>query len=514
MTPIIKNELSKMSKCNIEDTEFHAYQISQILRGRPWKPAKNKLMDWLPGYLKDWLHGDTDRRLSLFLIHRLIKQIDNFPQKRLLKRAVYHILLEQIAFAKSGANANFDAIELSLALSIIDSNQVSPRIIDSAVNILNSSLENGGTWALTQHTMHLANRPIACSSFEALSELLRSNIVQNPLEQFNTAIDAHLSWLYEQSYGDFPWLVSDIHSRKPQHETWFNCVVIDFLLDLKKLATKKRINYLMAKYSARDSDTNFSLSSMLNVLSKPYIDTIKKEIVTPAKSLKIGEKLRCCTVVLFGLPGTAKTTFAEVVAKETNWPYVELGVADFLRDGFDKVFGTADQIFSDLAEMQKVVILLDEVESVFESRTREDIDVRQRFLTSALLPPLLKLRSRARSILFIATNYIRSLDPAILRPGRIDFIIGVPPPNEQQRAKILINNVGLNPAIAKAVSKQLENAVPREILSIKKSLARIKGQITVEKIMDDWKSRRKTIQLNSTDVQGFNRDVKEFERLD
>ena len=51
------------------------------------------------------------------------------------------------------------------------------------------------------------------------------------------------------------------------------------------------------------------------------------------------------SMILYGLPGTAKTTLAKKIAFDLNWPFLEIGQRDFLREGSDKIDAQADRIF-------------------------------------------------------------------------------------------------------------------------------------------------------------------------
>lgn len=146
------------------------------------------------------------------------------------------------------------------------------------------------------------------------------------------------------------------------------------------------------------------------------------------------------SVVLFGPPGTSKTSLAKAVANQLSWWLVQLSPADFLEGGADNVESRAKRIFDYLSQMEQVVVLFDEVDRLLLDRTSDAYgrlgDV-FKFMTPSMLPKLEQLRSRPGIRIVIATNFGWTLDPAITRPGRIDLRLLVGPPNAPARREIL-----------------------------------------------------------------------------
>jgi SpoVK/Ycf46/Vps4 family AAA+-type ATPase len=139
-------------------------------------------------------------------------------------------------------------------------------------------------------------------------------------------------------------------------------------------------------------------------------------------------------VVLFGPPGTGKTTFARGVASRLGWPFVEIfpsrlaagpnGLAHALRD-----------VFGRLADLERVVVFLDEVEEIAPIRGGVPTSPAHG-VTNELLKLIPAFRERDTRLLVAATNSIRSMDSAFLRPGRFDYLIPVGPPDALARAAL------------------------------------------------------------------------------
>lgn len=141
-------------------------------------------------------------------------------------------------------------------------------------------------------------------------------------------------------------------------------------------------------------------------------------------------------IILFGPPGTGKTTFAKGVASRLRWPFVELFPSRLAVDGGEAA--ALREFFTNILEIDEVVLFIDEVEEI--AATRDG-----RLVTHAVTNELLKLipvfRDRPRHLLICATNAIHSLDPAFIRPGRFDYVLPVGPPDEAARAAIWRNYV-------------------------------------------------------------------------
>jgi len=151
-------------------------------------------------------------------------------------------------------------------------------------------------------------------------------------------------------------------------------------------------------------------------------------------------KERKYSVLLYGPPGTGKSTFAQFISWKLGWPLLSLAPSDFLAGGADKVEQRAKSLFRALNELSETVILFDEIDRLVLDRDsasyEKQSDVFQ-FMTPSMLPKIQKLRNKQRCVFVIATNYVERIDPAIIRPGRIDLKLAVMPPDLEARKRYL-----------------------------------------------------------------------------
>jgi SpoVK/Ycf46/Vps4 family AAA+-type ATPase len=118
--------------------------------------------------------------------------------------------------------------------------------------------------------------------------------------------------------------------------------------------------------------------------------------------------------VLFGPPGTGKTTFARAVASRLSWPFVELFPSRLAASEGGLAAGLSN-VFTQLGNLDKVVVFIDEVEEIATARQSGATAVG---IVNELLKALVAFRERSGRLLVCATNSVRALDSAFLRHGR------------------------------------------------------------------------------------------------
>ncbi|EMR08109.1 26S protease regulatory subunit 6A [Pneumocystis murina B123] len=143
--------------------------------------------------------------------------------------------------------------------------------------------------------------------------------------------------------------------------------------------------------------------------------------------------------LMYGPPGTGKTLLARACAAQTNATFLKLAapqlVQMFIGDGAKLV----RDAFSLAKEKAPAIIFIDELDAIgtkrFDSDKSGDREVQRTMLE--LLNQLDGFSSDERVKVLAATNRVDTLDPALLRSGRLDRKIEFPLPNEEARAGIL-----------------------------------------------------------------------------
>lgn len=144
-------------------------------------------------------------------------------------------------------------------------------------------------------------------------------------------------------------------------------------------------------------------------------------------------------ILLFGPPGTGKTAFAQGIAGRLGWGFVEVNPGDV---GPDMLLSQPMQLkrfFDELVRLSETVIFFDEFE--FLALRPERASSAERQLASEMLRQIPRFREGELRLLVCATNHIDALTPALLRPGRFDYILPVGPLDREGRRAVFTRHL-------------------------------------------------------------------------
>lgn len=175
--------------------------------------------------------------------------------------------------------------------------------------------------------------------------------------------------------------------------------------------------------------------------TQPPKQLVNKRIILPLTEVELAQKHGVVpprTIIFFGPPGTGKTHFVKAIAGILQWWYIEVSPSDLLVDGEERLGANLKKVMQKTRKLDEAVIFIDEFEEIAGSRdnaSRMEKSVTNEFLKQV---PLLK-RQPGKTLLVCATNYIRQLDAALLRPGRFDCIIPVGGLDDDGRKTIFLH---------------------------------------------------------------------------
>lgn len=143
-------------------------------------------------------------------------------------------------------------------------------------------------------------------------------------------------------------------------------------------------------------------------------------------------------VLLFGPPGTGKTMLAKAVAHHTTAAFIRVVGSEFVQKYLGEGPRMVRDVFRLARENSPAIVFIDEVDSIatkrFDAQTGADREV-QRILLE-LLNQMDGFDQSTNVKVIMATNRWDTLDPALLRPGRLDRKIEFPLPDRRQKRLI------------------------------------------------------------------------------
>lgn len=173
------------------------------------------------------------------------------------------------------------------------------------------------------------------------------------------------------------------------------------------------------------------------------IQEIKEVIELPIKHPELFEALGVAQpkgVLLYGPPGTGKTLLARAVAHHTDCTFIRVSGSELVQKYIGEGSRMVRELFVMAREAAPTIIFMDEIDSIGTARTQSgsaggDSEVQRTMLE--LLAQLDGFEATQNIKMIMATNRIDILDPALLRPGRIDRKIEFPNPTASSRSDIL-----------------------------------------------------------------------------
>ena len=142
-------------------------------------------------------------------------------------------------------------------------------------------------------------------------------------------------------------------------------------------------------------------------------------------------------ILLYGPPGTGKTLLAKAVATESEANFISVKGPEFLSKWVGESEKAVRETFRKARQAAPCVVFLDEIDAIAPVRGRSsDSGVTERVI-SQILTEMDGLESLHNVVVIAATNRPDIIDPALLRPGRFDRLVFIPPPSLEARKEIL-----------------------------------------------------------------------------
>ena len=166
-------------------------------------------------------------------------------------------------------------------------------------------------------------------------------------------------------------------------------------------------------------------------------------------------------IVLFGAPGTGKTLIAKAIANEAKANFITIKGPELISKWVGESEKAVREVFKKAKQSSPSIVFLDEFESIAGMRRASDgagSDVMNR-VVNQLLSSMDGVESMEGVIVVAATNRPEMIDPALLRSGRFERVLHIPPPDAKSIHEILKIHTDKMP-LGKFKLSDLESKLP------------------------------------------------------
>lgn len=238
----------------------------------------------------------------------------------------------------------------------------------------------------------------------------------------------------------------------------------------------------------------------------------RKHGVSPPKAL-----------LLFGPPGTGKTSFARGIASKLGWDFIEVSPSQLICEGLDKQALWLRTIFGELQGLDKALIFFDEFEQL--ALRPDQASPVERMVSSEMLRQLPRFQTQEGILLICATNNIKVINPALLRVGRFDYVLPVGIMDAKARQEVFalyLKHMNTGEIDLEMIARRAERYTPADVQAICANAARyaFEKEATVgndykvgtEDLLQALEHHRVTI--SEEDLRRFQEDIDQFCRAD
>jgi ATPase family protein associated with various cellular activities (AAA) len=275
----------------------------------------------------------------------------------------------------------------------------------------------------------------------------------DPLKHFQPSVDIiqeAIDWINKNERVEYPYRINGHHHqgvsidtysgwRSPilfnpnsHPECWSTSQVFDFLLSLNSILEKNLRKELINKFDTKEFNERTNRNKFFERLDSTFYSkgkekSLKKTIFELILKPRRDRERRLIDLpnafFLYGPPGTGKTKLTKDIASFLGWSFVLVDTATLLKQGVDKFAESISSVFSYLNDLDKTVVLFDEIDEFIKDRKEYKGSTENRMLTNTFLTKLNGLKENRNIIYFISTNHMDEVDSAIKREGRFDCIL-------------------------------------------------------------------------------------------
>jgi transitional endoplasmic reticulum ATPase len=182
-------------------------------------------------------------------------------------------------------------------------------------------------------------------------------------------------------------------------------------------------------------ETGFSEIGGHSDIKRILTETVKDPLYHPAVYAKANTR-PAKGILLTGEPGTGKTLLARAVAKEAEVNFIAISGPELLSKYIGESERGIREVFKKARQAAPCILFFDEIESLVPKRGNMMGDQVTERIVTQFLTEMDGIEELKGVMVLGSTNRPDLIDPAILRPGRFDFVLELPPPDLQAREEI------------------------------------------------------------------------------
>jgi len=206
-------------------------------------------------------------------------------------------------------------------------------------------------------------------------------------------------------------------------------------------------------------------------------------------------------ILLYGPPGTGKTLMAKAAAHESEANFISIKGPELLSKWVGESEKGVREIFRKARQASPCIVFFDEIDAIAPTRGAlgSDSHVTERVI-SQLLTELDGLEVLSDVIIIAATNRPDIIDAALLRPGRFDRLLYVPPPDKEARTQIFKIHTSKKPLAGdvniETLAAQTEGYTGADIAGLASAAVMLALRQHIEKYKDPIKAEEAKGELN------------------
>ena len=194
---------------------------------------------------------------------------------------------------------------------------------------------------------------------------------------------------------------------------------------------------------------------------------VRKDSLASEGEVQALEALLPRGIIFYGPPGTGKTYFAKAIATAIDATVIIVSGPELKSKWVGESEENLRRVFRQARRQAPAVIVFDEIDAFAHARGTYEGSGVEHSMVNQMLTEMDGFRGSESVFVVGTTNFLESLDAALLRPGRFEFLIEIPAPNAQDRREIVEIydrklELGMSPELREHLVRRTDGLAERE----------------------------------------------------